>query len=555
MNGPKAPRPQWITTSLVVKEGRDPLGFQTTTQDRLMPMLLPGILELSRRARYFSFHAFLLDEYRLKRLPANRNSLSTFIKSHEWDLGLAVQRCPNNCGFSPVGARRLGNQAAGSGPFPRGESVVSDLGGYGLYYRSPMASLGIVAKAGTLLGEQPIPIDVLRPTVRAARLVDGFRSAIEQTAYYRRWMWTNNELPVDVVDEYAAVACLCRLRERSDERDAVQDALFGSDPPDHLLEPEPGADDDRMDTPKEPLSEDEVVQRRRSTGHYLTLIRADPNVVHSESAYRDALWSPPAARSDGQALVAGQWAALIAKDIWQEAICSVWAEFCRAGLSHTRNLGRGLMWNEVSQVAAEMVNGPPQFLSDHPTSLIVEELSAGRLTSQDPGSAPFEFNGASPEMLRQFTLRLDNATSGLAVLLEVARRSDERSDSGWQQAMGIDSAWQDSMAEALKKLQIHLAEAPTIGESLWWIVSNLIIRVHERISYSKLPEFTFRFRWEDGFLRFYDHGVGRFPLAAIRNESLASLTLDLDMWRFGSDADAGGELTTRGADFLNEALL
>lgn len=49
--GLKVPRPAWIKASLEVKEGRDPLGLLTTTQDRLMPALLPGILELSRRAR------------------------------------------------------------------------------------------------------------------------------------------------------------------------------------------------------------------------------------------------------------------------------------------------------------------------------------------------------------------------------------------------------------------------------------------------------------------------------------------------------------------------
>src|SRR6478735_4516530 len=81
--------PRWIAASLNVKEGRDPLGLQTTTQDRLMPRLLPGILELSRRARYFSFHAFLLDKYRTLRMPADGNSLSTFIKAREWEYGLA----------------------------------------------------------------------------------------------------------------------------------------------------------------------------------------------------------------------------------------------------------------------------------------------------------------------------------------------------------------------------------------------------------------------------------------------------------------------------------
>jgi hypothetical protein len=37
--------PRWIAPSLEIKEGRDPLGLQTTTQDRLMPLLLPGALE------------------------------------------------------------------------------------------------------------------------------------------------------------------------------------------------------------------------------------------------------------------------------------------------------------------------------------------------------------------------------------------------------------------------------------------------------------------------------------------------------------------------------
>jgi hypothetical protein len=35
--------PRWIAASLEIKEGRDPLGLQTTTQDRLMALLLPGV--------------------------------------------------------------------------------------------------------------------------------------------------------------------------------------------------------------------------------------------------------------------------------------------------------------------------------------------------------------------------------------------------------------------------------------------------------------------------------------------------------------------------------
>jgi len=122
----RVPLPAWIAASLEVNEGRDPLGLQTTTQDRLMPVLLPGILELTRRARYFSFHAFLLSEYRARRLPADSKSLSAFIKRREWEFGLAVLRCPRKCGSSPVGARRLGRlQVLGQRAVPRGESVES----------------------------------------------------------------------------------------------------------------------------------------------------------------------------------------------------------------------------------------------------------------------------------------------------------------------------------------------------------------------------------------------------------------------------------------------
>jgi hypothetical protein len=77
----------WVAESLDLNEDRDPLGLQTTMQDRLMPLLRSGILELSRRARYSSFYAFLLAEYRVLRLSADRKSLSAFIKRREWQYG------------------------------------------------------------------------------------------------------------------------------------------------------------------------------------------------------------------------------------------------------------------------------------------------------------------------------------------------------------------------------------------------------------------------------------------------------------------------------------
>src|ERR1039457_3144185 len=223
--------PRWVEASLEIKEGRDPLGLQTTTQDRLMPLLLPGVLELSVRARYLSFHAFLLDEYRRRSAPADNRSLSTFIKQREWDYGLAVLSCPHECGSVPVGADRLRPLMRGSNPpYERGESVESLLGGYGLYYRPPLAEFGIVLRSGTPLGDRPITVDVLAASDRAVRVAGAFRAAVEDTEYYQHWMLSGDTLPLEVLRDYAAVACLCRLSHRPEERDAVHDAVFGSDP-------------------------------------------------------------------------------------------------------------------------------------------------------------------------------------------------------------------------------------------------------------------------------------------------------------------------------------
>lgn len=557
--GTDVPGPAWIAASLMKNEGRDPLGLQTTTQDRLMPLLLPGILELSRRARYFSFHAFLLAEYRDRRMHPDSKSLSTFIKRREWEFGLAVLRCPHECESSPVGARKLAGVAGGSGPFPRGESVESAFGGYGLYYRTPLSELGIVAKAGTMLGDQPIPIDVLYDTARARRLAATFKEAVEHTAYYRREMWMDGEIPAGVLAEYAAAACLCGLKDRQDELEAVHDALFGTDPDGTeqsaalVGEKDPLPAAGNGEPQAGPVTPAGVLQRRRSVGHYLTLVQADPEVVVSEAAYREALWSPPAPRSDGHAVVAGQWAGVIAKDVWQEAICSVWSEFCRTGLARTRDLGRGLTWEETRALAESMVSGPPVLGTTFRTADLAAQLATGKFEVPADGGR-VNLAEATLEELREFTRRLDSAGAGLVTLLELARRMESRSGNGWDQATHAASGWQPSVAAVATALRTHLAESPAVADTLWWMVARFVLPVHERIAYSKLPEFTFRFRWEDGLLRFYDHGVGRFPLAAIRNGALALLTWDLGMWQESDDNAQPVMLTERGQAFINEAL-
>lgn len=547
--------PRWLAPSLEVKEGRDPLGLQTTTQDRLMPRLLPGILELSRRGRYLSFHAFLLDEYRRLRLPADSASLSTFIKMREWEYGLAVLHCPHQCGSVPVGAQSLrGVVNHDDPPYRRGESVESAFGGYGLYYRSPLAELGIVARAGTMLGDTPITVDVLYDTGRARNLADTFRSAFETTGYATgNWMVRADPLPVDVLADYAKSCCLCQLRHRHPERDAVHEALFGQDPDVHPPDDLTDTDDVPSPAPDGPGpigSVAAVTQRRRSVAHYLTLVGADPYVVDDEGAYREALWSSPGDRSADHALVAGQWAGLIAKDVWQDALCSIWSEFCQAGVDadHAGD-GDGLTWDKVRHLTQSLVAGPPEVAASMPTLDLVAGIQSGSV--ELPGlDGPLR--DVPLEALRAVTDTLDTATSGLVVILELNRRAQLRSGAGWAAATRERSTWQPSVASVLDALTAHLDDGPVVADTLWWIAHQFVIGVHERIAYSKLPEHTFRFRWEDGRVRFFNNGIGRFPLAAIRHEPLQSLTADLDLW--ARDGERTAVLTAAGRSFIDETF-
>ena len=507
--------PEWIESTLVQRDGRDPLGLQTTTQDRLMPALLPDINELTRRARYFSFYAFLLGQFEDDRRPATRTELSSFIKAREYELGLAVLRCPRGCGSSPVGAMRLRGIANGDTPeFERGESVESTNGGYGLYYRSSMIAFDVSVPAGTALGDATTPIDVLARRDTARQLAASFRDAISGTDYCRRYLASSDPIPAGVIDEYAEVACLCRLDQFTDERELVTTTM--------------------LQAPHEQL-EGAVEQRRRSMAHYLSLLDDQPEIHSDNATFRAALWVPETVLSEVHRNVADQWAALVLKDLFQDAVCSLWTHFLRESLAAGGQ--DGLTRTQLEDVFARLAEGPPTLEPGAPTT---DQLDA------------FDLPREHAEHLRRLVAEADTATVGLAALAALPALVGSRDTIGWRQATSVASAWQPSVTQVAAEIEAHLARRPTVHETMHWAVRRLILMPHERIAYSKLPEFTFRFRAGPAGLRFYDLDHGRFILAGIRHPALGTLTQDLGYWQTSDDGPP--EVTERGRDFVQDVL-
>jgi hypothetical protein len=77
---PPANLPRWIAATLRISTA-DPLGMQTITQDRILPRLVPGVLALSRRARYLSVFCFLLHQYHIRRLPRETTALGHYVRT------------------------------------------------------------------------------------------------------------------------------------------------------------------------------------------------------------------------------------------------------------------------------------------------------------------------------------------------------------------------------------------------------------------------------------------------------------------------------------------
>jgi hypothetical protein len=523
--------PDWLEPSFRITPGADPLGLQTVTTDRIIPRVLPGILALSERARYISFYAWLLGRYADQRRSATYEQLSHYVKTHEFELAIAVRLCPRGCGSSPIGANRAGWGFVGShDPYPRDESVKSSMGGYGLYYATPMREFGLTAAAGTSLGGDPIPIDVLRRDDDHAVAVEkAFAAAVGETRYVRDHMDGSEPIPRDVLVEYAEKACLCRLGEHPDEQVALRAALF---------EPSPHQ------------RPDDVRLRREGFALFLSLAGTERWTDYDDSQLRRSLWrefwrlQPP---GTVRGRVLARWAALAAANFMHEAITHLWRD-CGPRLRRA---------------------APPEGLTREAMRVLLREMAVGEVTLPDGTrltGSPGETTGdviarihvglgsdADLTVLRD-TVRSDHTTfSGTVLLLALLTHlpDPEAVDSAWGQIAAIDGEWQPGPLRLRRRLDVHLESTPTLGDTVQWLCETLVIRTHELIAGSKLPDFTFRFRWEAGRLRFYDHDFNWVGPGHIRSWTMGQLSRDLGFCELAED---GCRLTSDGEAFVAEVF-
>jgi hypothetical protein len=409
--------------------------------------------------------------------------------------------------------------------FPRQESVESAYGGYGLYYASPMSQMGLTARRGTMLGDDPINIDILRPEPHALEIALAFDEAVSDTRYVREHMDGSEAIPRDVLAEYSERACLCRLDERHDEREALRRLYFTPVGPQLAADPE---------------------RRREGFALFLDLASSDAWTEYNDDQFRMSIWRAFRRRDDTdtpRARALSAWAALAAANYLHDGVTLMWLDGCRRLRAEAPDDGysRAELLEKVAGLTDGHIDTPRGEITvsrELPTASLLAQLEA-RLPPDDD----------LPAMWRAATQARSTA-GGLALVLAVLTRVPEDPDASWSSVASIDGGWQDGLARLARKLAVHLEPGPTLGDTATFLMNQLVLRPHEANAASKLPDFTFLFRWELGRLQFFDHFNPEFTRPGnIRAWTLAQLARDLGYCELFPT-----RLTAEGEQFVREVL-
>jgi hypothetical protein len=482
--------------------GRDHLGLGSVSSDQILPALSPGINVLTDHPRYHSFYTFLLDEFWQRDRVRNRASWVDFFRPREFIFSLGTHLCDRpEHGNMPaaVGSQKTEGQARRQFPvYDKAYNYIkSDLGGYGLYYRSVIAELGLIYPGGR---GYPYPVDV--PTERGKEVAAAYRRAIEDTAYYREYFdGDDGQVPIDVIREYIRKACLCQLRR--------------ADAEDHAL---------LLDTFLRSDGEDQGTRRRATFRFLLDLANQTSGHGLDEGRYRQLIYfgsdEDGASFSVSPALagVARRWRLYQAREYYAFALNALWCHLCDWGVAEGGEV-RPLAIDEIERhvEAAIDFDGLAAKLGV-PHGGIRGASSWAELTrwlEQVVGAVGKGFDGAcgldaplNEHRLHQLTREYRGAgiavTAALTLLATLARRFDseaERFRPEWEiSRKGAEGRL--SVDGFLRALRRRRAADETVASIALWLYRDYVLLQHELVALSKLPDNTFRFRREGSRVRF-----------------------------------------------------
>jgi hypothetical protein len=542
------PHPRWIAHMYAASSGEDHLGLASVSSDQILPMLSPTVNVLTIHPRYHSFYAFLLDEFWRRDLPRSPRAWVQFFRPRDFIYSIAMHLCDrdeHDLTGGVTGSRKTGPIAAREpSTFDTATDYIKErLGGYGLYYRSVLAGLGLVYPGGPRL---PYPVDV--PTEKGKELAAAFRRAIEHTAYYQQdFDLDEHSVPIERVREYAHAACLCQLRASDAEDGSLLRDSFLSEPP-------------------------ETAPARRATLRMLLDIadQTDGRPV-DQDAFRQLIFYGTASNGaryqprDDVAETHARWRLYQAREHYSFALTGMFVELCDWGLRGNGDL-RPLSLDAVAEHVASSLDfdrlahllgtAAPGLDGTAGFGELLAWLTASAGATEETFDDRCGLAAAlSEDALHRLTWRsyepatlIAGGIVTLATLFLRFGRPERWISPAWSAVSRCGEDGRLSIHGFMRSLRDRVRHgSPTVSEVGHWLMTDYIIRQHQIVATAKLPDNTFRFEREGNRLRFYQHYN---PLGFSNSRFYALSTTAHELGFCGSLGEAEHGLTEAGRDLL-----
>jgi hypothetical protein len=536
-------RPMWTEQMYPSVGGQDHLGLGSVVTDKILPSLSPGINVLTPHPRYWSFYAFVVDEFWRRDLPRTNAALRRFLRQKESIFSVAGHLC-DRAGegrhATPIGSRRVGPLVReGRSKYSAGfDYMKSSGGGYGLYYATVMQSTGVVRLADRDLG---LPADTVTPEVGVA-VADAFRSAISGTKYWRRY-FDSDEVPASVIEELASECCLCRLRDDAPDREPLVDVFLHGG---HATQ-----------SAARRLSLQMLLELSAQTSGVALSQDDFRRLVLYQSAYdkdsdeETATFTPPAHLTS----VVRRWRLSQLREMFNWSLNGMWQWLSGWGLDRggdTLPIPMLELRHEIDHLALGQLPGVGVRADQPIGDLIAECRELASVTDSLDGRWEL-WTGLTEDnllgLLRADTFDRSGQLAALAVMYVMSLSRLAAPDLPGQ--VGPED-WRPvreggmtriGMQFALDQLRRDERDVRSVADVIWRVVNEHVIAQHERVALAKLPDDTFRFRRDAGRMRFFEQST-EFQRNDSRFNSLATVCAELG-WSGFLNEDAHG-LTEEG---------
>jgi len=499
--------PQWTAKMDLGSGGRDHLGLGSVSSDQILPRLAPSINVLTFHPRYHSFYIFLLDEFWRKNLPRNMASWAKFFRPREFIFSVGCYLCnqPEHGELANiVGGQKTSPLAAKENETYNTSTnyIKTTLGGYGLYYRTVMAELGLLHPGGRGL---PYPVDV--PTEPLGKnIAEAFREAVQDTNYYRTYFQLDHtDIPRQVIQEYIHKACLCQLKTKeAHDRRYLRDVFENGGPG------------------------ESAHYRKMTMKMFLDIAEQTQELELNEDIFRQLIYFGET--QSGQIFnpstdlvsISKMWRLYQAREYYSFALNLLWDHLWIWGLENNGDRSPveiSKFWDYVDSVI------DPDYLFDYlsidPAGLIpgsgFSQLLEGIIKAVGEEGQSFDtICSLNSKMNEDALYRLGRSNrrngkiviSGMVTMLAIIflRFNDDKiwQEPEWEiSKMGADGRLSvDRFIHQTKRMNDN---GSTIFEFIKRVFEKYIIQQHILVATRKLPDNTYRFRREGNRLRFFHH--------------------------------------------------